>query len=79
LLSSPLASFLASQNLRDPTFASRVPAKLELHCLQRTTVVFAGCGRALAAFHPYLTLVEGIKLAAQTFTKDVKKLSCCAA
>lgn len=32
-----------------------------------------------AAFHPYLTLAEGIKLAAQTFTKDVKKLSCCAA
>jgi mercuric reductase len=31
------------------------------------------------AFHPYLTLTEGIKLAAQTFTKDVKKLSCCAA
>ncbi|MBI2833725.1 MAG: sigma-70 family RNA polymerase sigma factor [Acidobacteria bacterium] len=27
-----------------------------------------------AAFHPYLTLAEGIKLAAQTFTKDVKKL-----
>ncbi len=32
-----------------------------------------------AAFHPYLTLSEGIKLAAQTFTKDVAKLSCCAA
>jgi mercuric reductase len=32
-----------------------------------------------SAFHPYLTLTEGIKLAAQTFTKDVKKLSCCAA
>jgi mercuric reductase len=27
---------------------------------------------------PYLTMVEGIKLAAQTFTKDVSKLSCCA-
>lgn len=31
------------------------------------------------AFHPYLTLSEGIKLAAQTFNKDVSKLSCCAA
>ena len=31
------------------------------------------------AFHPYLTLSEGIKLAAQTFDKDVSKLSCCAA
>ncbi len=27
---------------------------------------------------PYLTLVEGLKLAAQTFQKDVSKLSCCA-
>jgi mercuric reductase len=27
---------------------------------------------------PYLTAVEGVKLAAQTFKKDVKKLSCCA-
>lgn len=29
-------------------------------------------------FHPYLTLSEGIKLAALTFDKDVGKLSCCA-
>lgn len=27
---------------------------------------------------PYLTMVEGLKLCAQTFTKDVKRLSCCA-
>jgi len=32
-----------------------------------------------STFHPYLTLSEGIKLAAQAFTKDVAKLSCCAA
>jgi mercuric reductase len=32
-----------------------------------------------ATFHPYLTMAEGLKLAAQGFTKDVKKLSCCAA
>lgn len=31
------------------------------------------------SFHPYLTLSEGIKLAAQAFSKDVSKLSCCAA
>ncbi len=31
------------------------------------------------AFHPYLTGSEAIKLAAQTFDKDVAKLSCCAA
>lgn len=27
---------------------------------------------------PYLTMVEGLKLCAQTFTKNVKELSCCA-
>ena len=27
---------------------------------------------------PYLTMVEGLKLAAQTFEKDVAMLSCCA-
>ncbi len=27
---------------------------------------------------PYLTMVEGLKLCAQTFSKDVKQLSCCA-
>ncbi len=31
-----------------------------------------------STFHPYLTLGEAVKLAAQTFNKDVKKLSCCA-
>lgn len=30
------------------------------------------------AIFPYLTTVEGLKLAAQTFDKDVAKLSCCA-
>jgi mercuric reductase len=29
-------------------------------------------------FHPYLTMVEGLKLASLTFQKDVSKLSCCA-
>ncbi len=32
-----------------------------------------------STFHPYLTLSEGIKLAALAFNKDVGKLSCCAA
>jgi len=31
-----------------------------------------------ATIFPYLTTVEGLKLAAQTFEMDVKKLSCCA-
>lgn len=30
------------------------------------------------SFHPYLTLSEGIKLAAITFSKDIAELSCCA-
>lgn len=30
-------------------------------------------------FHPYLTMAEGLKLAAQGFRKDIKNLSCCAA
>jgi len=32
-----------------------------------------------AMFHPYLTMAEALKLTAQTFNKDVKNLSCCAA
>ncbi len=32
-----------------------------------------------STFHPYLTMAEGLKLAAQAFTRDVHKLSCCAA
>ncbi len=32
-----------------------------------------------SALHPYLTLSEGIKLAAQAFSRDVRTLSCCAA
>ncbi len=27
---------------------------------------------------PYLTMVEGLKLCAQTFNRDVEQLSCCA-
>jgi mercuric reductase len=30
-------------------------------------------------YHPYLTMVEGLKLAALTFSKNVEQLSCCAA
>ena len=32
-----------------------------------------------STFHPYLTLSEGIRLAALAFDKEVAKLSCCAA
>lgn len=33
----------------------------------------------VSVFHPYLTLSEGVKLAAISFGKSVEKLSCCAA
>lgn len=32
----------------------------------------------VSALHPYLTLAEGVKLTAMSFTTDVKKMSCCA-
>lgn len=32
-----------------------------------------------ATWSPYLTMAEALKLAAQTYTRDVSKLSCCAA
>ncbi len=32
-----------------------------------------------ATWAPYLTFAEGFKLAAQAFTRDVSRLSCCAA
>lgn len=38
-----------------------------------------GVSEIAAMFHPYLTQAEGIKLCAQAFQKDVKKLSCCSA
>ncbi len=36
-------------------------------------------GEIAGTFHAYLTMAEGLKLAAQTFNRDVTKLSCCAA
>lgn len=48
----------------------------------QTAVLAIKCGlttRSLAeTIFPYLTTVEGLKLAAQTFDKDIAKLSCCA-
>ncbi|WP_245439172.1 mercury(II) reductase [Bradyrhizobium sp. SK17] len=48
----------------------------------QTAALAIRCGLTIddlsEAIFPYLTTVEGLKLAAQTFDKDVKKLSCCA-
>ena len=41
----------------------------------RASMTIADLGDLL---FPYLTMVEGIKLCAQTFTKNIKQLSCCA-
>jgi mercuric reductase len=43
-----------------------------------------GTGRVLGVsmadtWAPYLTMGEGLRLAAQAFTRDITKLSCCAA
>ncbi len=35
-------------------------------------------GDLVKTFAPYLTMAEGLRLAAQTFSRDVAKLSCCA-
>ena len=48
----------------------------------QTAVLAIKCGLTVTdladTIFPYLTTVEGLKLAAQTFNKDVSKLSCCA-
>lgn len=48
----------------------------------QTAAMAIRCGLTIddmaEAIFPYLTTVEGLKLAAQTFDRDVKKLSCCA-
>ena len=36
-------------------------------------------GQLAEQWAPYLTMAEGLRLAAQTYTRDVSKLSCCAA
>ncbi|MBV7697360.1 pyridine nucleotide-disulfide oxidoreductase [Streptomyces sp. TRM70350] len=35
-------------------------------------------GQLARAWAPYLTMAEALKLATQTFTRDVDRLSCCA-
>ncbi len=48
----------------------------------QTAALAVKCGLTVQqlgeAIFPYLTTVEGLKLAAQSFAKDVAKLSCCA-
>jgi mercuric reductase len=48
----------------------------------QTAAMAIACGRTVREignqFFPYLTMVESLKLCAQSFNKDVKQLSCCA-
>jgi mercuric reductase len=49
--------------------------------IQTATLAIRGgltIGELAETIFPYLTTVEGLKLAAQSFRKDVAKLSCCA-
>ncbi|TAK32665.1 MAG: mercury(II) reductase [Chloroflexota bacterium] len=62
-----LGVHVVSENAGDVIYAATLAVKFDLtvHDLVST-------------FAPYLTMAEGLKLAAQTFGKDVAKLSCCA-
>ncbi len=48
----------------------------------QTAALAIGAGMTVSelaqTLFPYLTLAEGLKLCAQTFTRDVRRLSCCA-
>lgn len=59
--------------------ADREAADALAECLRNELDVVTGTWYDLAdTLFPYLTEVEGLKLAAQTFTRAVETLSCCA-
>ena len=63
-----LGAHIVSENAGDVIYAATLAVRFGL------TVSDLADG-----FAPYLTMSEGLKLAAQTFGRDVSKLSCCAA
>ena len=63
-----LGAHVAAENAGDVIYAATLAVRFGL------TVSDLADG-----FAPYLTMSEGLKLAAQTFGRDVSKLSCCAA
>ncbi len=63
-----LGAHIAAENAGDVIYAATLAVKFGL-----TVSDLAD------NFAPYLTMSEGLKLAAQTFGRDVSKLSCCAA
>ncbi len=64
LIGAHLISAEAGEMITEPTLAIKFGLTIE---------------DLTSTFHPYLTLSEGIKLTAQAFDRDVRKLSCCAA
>lgn len=62
-----LGVHIVAENAGDVIYAATLALKYGL-TVQDLTSTFA----------PYLTMAEGLKLAAQTFGKDVARLSCCA-
>ncbi|MBK1637329.1 mercuric reductase, partial [Rhodovulum adriaticum] len=58
---------IISENAGDVIYAASLAVKFGLTIEDLTETL-----------SPYLTMAEGLKLAALTFDKDVSKLSCCA-
>ncbi|MBA2435133.1 MAG: mercury(II) reductase [Verrucomicrobiota bacterium] len=72
---------LVRERATDRLLGARIlaPEGSELLMEISLAIKFGITARQLASsFHPYLTLSEGVKLAALTFDQDVEKLSCCA-
>jgi mercuric reductase len=63
-----LGAHVVAENAGDVIYAATLAVKFGLTVSDLTD-----------NFAPYLTMSEGLKLAAQTFDRDVAKLSCCAA
>lgn len=63
-----IGAHVVAENAGDVIYAATIAVKFGLTISDLTD-----------NFAPYLTMSEGLKLAAQTFGKDVSKLSCCAA
>ena len=62
-----LGAHVVAENAGEVIYAATLAVKFHLTVSDLT-----------GTFAPYLTMAEGLKLAAQTFGRDVSKLSCCA-
>ncbi len=63
-----LGAHVVAENAGEVIYAATLAVKFHLTVSDLTST-----------FAPYLTMAEGLKLAAQTFGRDISKLSCCAA